>query len=161
MADHKEVFMKLREENRRLALCRFLAEEPDYSLNTSLLEEALDMIGLGDSRDVIHADGAWLANVGVVTVDNIGPVRVLRLTTTGLDVVQGKLRIDGIKRPGPRKQPAAKGCGQNDGAQGHAGLWQKHGHAEGCRGIRRRVAAGGANWRWRNGQGLARRGRGF
>ena len=64
--NHCEEFKRKRQEDRRLVILRFLQEEPDYRLNVSLLQDALDVCGNTASRDQIIADGEWLAEVGLV-----------------------------------------------------------------------------------------------
>lgn len=89
--------------NRRLAILRFLAGEPDYSMNTSVLQGALRHIGHGVSRDVVEADAAWLAEQGLVTVERLEiPVTVLRITPRGADVASGVAAHPGVDRPLPR-----------------------------------------------------------
>ena len=39
-------FAELQAENRRCAFLRFLAEDPDYAMNTSLLQSALEAVAL-------------------------------------------------------------------------------------------------------------------
>lgn len=39
-------FAELQAENRRCAFLRFLAEDPDYAMNTSLLQSALEAVGM-------------------------------------------------------------------------------------------------------------------
>lgn len=89
--------------NRRLAILRFLSGEPDYSMNTSVLQTALRHIGHGVSRDVVEADAAWLDEQGLATVERLDiPVTVLRLTTRGADVASGVAAHPGVDRPLPR-----------------------------------------------------------
>ena len=59
-------FAELQAENRRCAFLRFLAEDPDYAMNTSLLQSALEVVGHGVSRDCVDADAAWLEDAGLV-----------------------------------------------------------------------------------------------
>lgn len=89
--------------NRRLAILRFLEGEPDYSLNTSVLQTALAHIGHGVSRDRVEADCAWLAEQGLAeTVALDIPVIVVRATARGLDVARGLAVHPGVDRPLPR-----------------------------------------------------------
>lgn len=89
--------------NRRLAILRFLMGEPDYSMNTSVLQTALRHIGHGVSRDTVEADAAWLAEQGLATVERLDiPVTVLRLTPRGADVAGGVAAHPGVDRPLPR-----------------------------------------------------------
>lgn len=91
-------------KNRRLAILRFLAEDADYSHNTSVLQSALAQIGHGVSRDVVEADAAWLEEQGLAMIDRIEglPVTVLRITSRGLDVARGLATHPGVDRPLPR-----------------------------------------------------------
>lgn len=89
-------------EDRRLAILRFLAEDKGYALNTSVLQDALCAIGHSVSRDEVETQGAWLAEQGLVEVNQVGPVNVLKLTARGADVAEGRARVPGVKRPMPR-----------------------------------------------------------
>ena len=94
-------FKNLLTEDRRLVILRFLAEDPSYRLNTSVLRTALDAFGHSVSRDQVETDVAWLAEQGLVSVEPVGPVRVATLTGRGVDVATGKAVVPGVKRPGP------------------------------------------------------------
>lgn len=91
-------------KNRRLAILRFLAEDADYSHNTSVLQAALAQIGHGVSRDVVEADAAWLDEQGLALIEHVEglPVTVLRITSRGLDVARGLATHPGVDRPLPR-----------------------------------------------------------
>lgn len=97
---HK-TFVQLQAENRRCALLRFLADDPDYSLNTSILQTVLEAIGHGVSRDQIDTDAAWLEEQGLVDREDLGGIVVVKLTRRGLDVAAGRTVAPGVKRPGP------------------------------------------------------------
>lgn len=94
-------FQKLLTEDRRLVVLRFLAEDPGYRLNTAVLRTALDAYGHSVSRDQVDTDCAWLAEQGLVELEQVGPVQVACLTGRGLDVAQGRAVAPGVKRPGP------------------------------------------------------------
>lgn len=95
-------YLEILAEDRRLVILRFLAEDADYSLNTSILRDALDSVGHRESRQVVEQDAAWLETAGLVTRESIGPVTIVKLTPDGLDVAQGRTIVPGVKRPGPR-----------------------------------------------------------
>lgn len=96
-------FAKLLSEDRRLVILRFLAEAGgDYTLNTSVLQSALASVGHNCSRDQVETEAAWLAEQGLVEVERLGNVTVLRLTLRGADVAAGRASVPGIKRPAPR-----------------------------------------------------------
>ena len=88
-------------ESARLAILRFLAEDGDYSHNTSVLQDLLDQIGFGMSRDQLETLCAWLAEQGLVTIGQHGTITVVVLTQRGGDVAAGRARTPGVKRPSP------------------------------------------------------------
>ena len=100
--NHREEFLRKRQEDRRLVILRFLQEEPDYRLSVSLLQDALDVCGNRASRDQIVADGEWLQEVGLVHLEELGTIPMLRLTERGADVALGRLTVAGVKRPSPK-----------------------------------------------------------
>lgn len=85
----------------RLAILRFLLEDSDYRLNTSLLQDGLTSIGLDMTRGQIETECAWLEERDLVAVETVGPVKVVRLLERGADVAAGRVLVDGVKRPGP------------------------------------------------------------
>ena len=96
-----EILQRKFAEDRRLVILRFLAEEPDYRMNTSLMCDALDVIGHRVSRDVVATDAAWLQDNGLVTMETLGHVTLLKLTERGADVAAGRATVPGVKRPSP------------------------------------------------------------
>ncbi|MBS4773417.1 MAG: ArsR family transcriptional regulator [Proteobacteria bacterium] len=90
-------------EDRRLAELRFLAEDNDYSLNDSVMQTALGLIGHNISRDVILADFSFLADLGLIRIEKVlnGQVTVAHLTGRGEDVAKGRTTVPGIKKPRP------------------------------------------------------------
>lgn len=86
----------------RLVMLRVLAEASDYTCNSSVLQLALSKFGHPESRDRVHAELAWLAEQGLVTVQQIESVHVAQLTVRGLDVANGCATVPGVKRPGPK-----------------------------------------------------------
>jgi hypothetical protein len=90
-------------EHRRLVILRVLSEAPAYSANASILQTTLDELGLTASRDQVVAEIAWLTEMGLITSDHALPgVVVAKITERGHDVAEGKARVPGVKRPGPR-----------------------------------------------------------
>ena len=94
-------FDKFEEEDRRLVILRHLAEDQDYTINSSILQKALEVWGHKVSRDRLHADIAWLKEQGLVTYDVVSSVYVAKITQRGLDVAEGSASVPGVKRPGP------------------------------------------------------------
>lgn len=97
----RKTFAQLQAENRRCAFLRFLAEDADYAMNTSILQSALAEIGHGVSRDQINTDAMWLEEQGLTACENVGGIVVVNITQRGLDVAEGRAVVPGVKRPGP------------------------------------------------------------
>lgn len=85
----------------RLAILRFLSEDSDYRLNTSLLQDALTAIGLDMTRAQVETECAWLEERDLVAIEAVGAVKVIRLKERGADVASGQVLVEGVKRPGP------------------------------------------------------------
>jgi len=90
---------KVLAENRRIAILRTLNEDQDRQLNTSIIQDFLGVIGHRCSRDRIETECAWLAEQGLVAVEQVGPVQVVTLTGRGQDVAEGMSVVPGVKRP--------------------------------------------------------------
>lgn len=99
--NEKRTFAQLQTENRRCAFLRFLADNADYAMNTSVLQSALEAIGHGVSRDVVNGDAAWLEEQGLASCEDLGGIIVVKLTQRGADVAAGRAVVPGVKRPGP------------------------------------------------------------
>ncbi len=95
-------FVSLITQDRRLAILRFLNEDKGFSLNTSVLQDALCAIGHSVSRDEVHTVVAWLSEQGLANIEQIGAVTVVKLTGRGVDVATGAAVQPGVKRPRPR-----------------------------------------------------------
>lgn len=88
-------------EDARLIILRALDDQPDARLNSDLLRETLVTFGITRSRDWVHDEMRALAELGAVTVTEIGTVRVATLTAKGRDHVERRIVIESIKRPSP------------------------------------------------------------
>jgi len=96
-------FKKHLQEDRRLVILRLLNEANGHDLNSSILHAALNDFGHQPSRDLLHADIAWLEEQGLITSRSITSVVVVKLTKRGVDVALGRATVPGIKRPGPEE----------------------------------------------------------
>ncbi|SHH33608.1 hypothetical protein [Desulfofustis glycolicus] len=94
-------FAKLVQEDLRLVVLRVLAEDADYSHNEHVLRAALGAVGHNISLDRLRTELAWLAEQGLIAIDDSIGVQVARLTTRGLDVAGGATVVPGVKRPVP------------------------------------------------------------
>jgi DNA-binding transcriptional ArsR family regulator len=85
----------------RLIILRELLEQSDGRLNSELLRATLETFGITKSRDWVHEELRWLADIGVVRVSDAGTVRIASLLAKGRDHVERRIVIEGIKRPSP------------------------------------------------------------
>ncbi len=95
----KRTFAQLQAESRRCAILRFLADSQGFEMNTSVMQDALDAYGHPVSRDQVEADAAWLEEMGLAEVEDLGAVKVIHLTGRGEDVARGRVTVPGVKRP--------------------------------------------------------------
>lgn len=87
----------------RLAMLRLLAEAPGYSLNSSILTDAVAELGLAATRDQVRGEIAWLAEQGLAASDELpGGLMVATLTERGGDVASGRAHVPGVQRPTPK-----------------------------------------------------------
>jgi Fe2+ or Zn2+ uptake regulation protein len=90
----------------RLTMLRLLHEAAEYRLNTAVITDAANAMGLVATRAQIRTELAWLAEQGAVTVVELGEtVTVATLTERGADVAAGRAAIPGVQRPGPSASP--------------------------------------------------------
>ena len=90
-------------EHQRLSLLRALADSPRYNANDSILRDQLAVFGLEASRDQVRGHLSWLAEQGLVTIEQlVGTTQVATLTERGHDAAAGNAYVPGVKRPGPR-----------------------------------------------------------
>lgn len=89
------------QRHARIAILRYLAEQPDYSLNDSMVRELLGQLAIAYTRDQVRAELAWLAEQGLVTIEELRDLQIAKITERGDDVAKGRATVPGIKRPGP------------------------------------------------------------
>lgn len=87
--------------DRRLRYLQLLEQSNAYASNESLLGVALDAWGHKVSHDQVRTDLAWLAEQGLITVEEKGGIQIATATTRGIDVIAGRVRQPGVRRPGP------------------------------------------------------------
>ncbi|MDD9911641.1 MAG: ArsR family transcriptional regulator [Alphaproteobacteria bacterium] len=95
-------FENLLAEFQRLSILQILQDDEDYSANTDILSSALSHLGNTISSDALNAHVDWLRKKGLIKVRLIGSFTVVQLTKRGLEAAQGILRVDGVRRPGPK-----------------------------------------------------------
>jgi hypothetical protein len=94
-------YANMQREEGRLILLREMAEQPNESLSSSMMEPALNRFAIYQDRPWIHQQLDWMANMGAITVLNAGTVKIATLTPAGWRHLRREHFIDGIKRPSP------------------------------------------------------------
>jgi hypothetical protein len=90
-------YSEIVQADRRLMILRALAATSGYGANRRLIQQFLDGEGHIVSRDLIDADIAWLAELGLVAVHD----DAVTLTGRGDDVAAGRSVVPGVRRPQP------------------------------------------------------------
>jgi hypothetical protein len=94
-----KTFAEVMREERRLVILRILADSPQYRTNSSVLASMLEHLGVPSTRDQVNTDLDWLAEQGLVVIEDLDFIRVAVLTARGGDVACGKATVSGVKRP--------------------------------------------------------------
>jgi len=88
------------EREARLVVLRILAEQPDERLNSSLLEYQLrEAWAINRTREWLHTQLRFLAEIGALRVTEAGTVLIAELTRRGRDHVERRITLDGVKKP--------------------------------------------------------------
>jgi len=91
----------VKQEDRRLLTLKALATGNDYSISDHVLRGLLGEFGHHLAMDVLHADLAWLQDVGLLNIEKVGQMAIATITQRGADVAEGRAVIPGIRRPRP------------------------------------------------------------
>jgi len=94
-------YREILEQDRRLVVLRALSQTPQYKANEYVLRGVLEEFGHIVGTDRLRADLDWLAEQGLVTVEEVGAVIVASITARGADVADGRTRVHGVKLPEP------------------------------------------------------------
>lgn len=86
-------------KDMRLVLLRILVEMPGYRANSSVLSTMLNQLGHAPTRDQVKTELRWLAEQGLITVDEVVSVLVCTLAERGQDVAEGRAVVDGVAKP--------------------------------------------------------------
>ncbi|KAF3999052.1 VpaChn25_0724 family phage protein [Glaciimonas immobilis] len=93
-------FLEYMRYDIRLVVLRLLADMPAYRANSSVLTMALDRFGHATTRDQMKTELHWLAEQGLLTIEDIGAVLVATITERGTDIARGRAQVPGVARPG-------------------------------------------------------------
>ena len=89
------------QEHLRLTILRFLEEDPNYTMNDSMITDMAPDYGFSPSRDKVRTELSWLREQGLVSYADDPAIIIAKLTERGADVALGRTTVPGIKRPSP------------------------------------------------------------
>lgn len=96
MVNHTPV----KEANIRLIILRALGDDPDETLNTTILQIELERFAYRRSREYIANQLGWLEReVGAVTLVRAGSEVAASLTEAGRDHLARRRTLEGVQRP--------------------------------------------------------------
>jgi len=96
---HNEEFQRRMVEDRRLVILRYLDEEPDGRMSVSLMTDALEIMSHRVPRNTVLEDAGYLEGLGLLRVEYVGSVPILRVTARGAEVAKGLIEVPGVKKP--------------------------------------------------------------
>lgn len=86
-------------EHRRITILRFLDASGGYSVNESILYDAVNAHGVVSTRAQVCTELAWLRDQGLVTIEDLRGLMIATLTSRGQDIATGRTTVPGVKRP--------------------------------------------------------------
>jgi repressor of nif and glnA expression len=92
-------YAELVRQDARLIILKALAAQTDERLHSGYLVEELLRFGIDRTREWVHGELDWLADMGAVTLAKPGSVVVATLTEKGHRHLRRALVIEGIRRP--------------------------------------------------------------
>ena len=99
---HDTRFARYLREDRRLLILRLLSRQGDYCLNDGLLLQGLDHLGHGIGRTQLRRDLVFLQKLTLLDCWTLSDqLQRVCLREMGLEVIQGKCRVVGVRAPTP------------------------------------------------------------
>lgn len=89
----------IREEGR-LVILRELNREYNHALVENALQIALDMAGINRPREWLREELRYLERLEAIRLTREGSVVIAELTRKGIEHLERRLIIEGVKRPG-------------------------------------------------------------
>lgn len=92
-------YIELVRQDARLIILKALAAQTDERLHSGYLVEEMLRFGIDRTREWVHGELDWLAEMGAVTLAKPGSVVVATLTEKGHRHIRRAIVIEGVKRP--------------------------------------------------------------
>lgn len=92
------------DETARLTILKALAEQTDFRLNETMIQAALESFAFRRGRDYLRNQLRWLEHsAGAVKLREVGTVLIAELTEAGMDHVERRRVLEGVRRPSPMR----------------------------------------------------------
>lgn len=88
----------------RITILKLMMPAQGYRSNESILHGQLPRMGFNCSRDQVRTEITWLAQQGLVSVEETEGFLVADLTVQGIDVAEGRSTHPDVQRPSPRRR---------------------------------------------------------
>lgn len=85
----------------RLVILRALNDQTDGRLNESILSSVLETFAHRRSREWIRQQLRYLEDIGAVRNTEAGTVLIAEITRNGIDHIERRTVLEGVKRPSP------------------------------------------------------------
>lgn len=92
-------FSRHMEEDARLIILKELVAQTNYTLSDTILQKVVEAFGHNRSRDWVKTQLRKMADLGAVTLQDVGSCVLATITEAGQDHVLRRGRIEGIARP--------------------------------------------------------------
>ena len=89
------------DEDARLIILRALAIVPGGELNETIIDDTLQEFGHNRPRAWVRQQISYLNEVGGVIMDDSKPIRIVSITRAGIDHIDRKAILEGVKKPRP------------------------------------------------------------
>jgi len=100
MIDLGDMDRRMREDARLIVLKALADMQPDETLQSGYLQEAIaTYVGIRRDRDWVHDELNWLADRAAIRVRRAGTVMIATLLEKGHRHLRREIVIEGIKRP--------------------------------------------------------------
>lgn len=100
MIDLGDMDRRIREDARLIILKALAGMQPDETLHSGYLQDAIATYGgIRKDREWVHDELNWLADRGAITVRAPGTVVIATLTEKGHRHLRREIVIEGVKRP--------------------------------------------------------------
>ena len=90
------------QEDARLCILKELNRQTDGRFNEAMLTHVIMAYGHNRSREWVRTQLRKMAELGAIVVEDMGAIMIAEITRAGIDHVERRSIIEGIKRPSPK-----------------------------------------------------------